>query len=263
MDSWVETILAHPITKLPAKLADFPTAKEFPNACVYLKNTIGFHDWDSGQKFYESWEVNQSLYEKFLEEIEYDRPVYSHIKMLGRILDVGGGAGTVREFLDTTTEFISVDPYIDCLNEIPLEKKRAYTCLSRPLNFIAACAEFLPFQSSSFDYVHMRSMIDHLHSPDLALLEAWRVLKPDGKLVVGLFVEGGKSNTISKARMFKNFARAALANVGINRYKDHHTFHPTFEKLKKLITDNGFKISDVYWQPFWKDTVVYITSVKA
>jgi len=50
----------------------------------------------------------------------------------------------------------------------------AYPCLDQHLNFIAACAEFLPLQSNSFDWVHMRSMLDHVQSPDLALMEAHR-----------------------------------------------------------------------------------------
>jgi ubiquinone/menaquinone biosynthesis C-methylase UbiE len=104
----------------------------------------------------------------------------------------------------------------------------------------------------------MRSMLDHVHSPDLALMEARRVLKPDGRLVIGLYVDGGKSGKRSLDRELKEIIRAVLVSVGITRYKDHHTFHPTFANLKKIICDNGFLVDDVFWQPQWNDTVCYV-----
>jgi ubiquinone/menaquinone biosynthesis C-methylase UbiE len=106
----------------------------------------------------------------------------------------------------------------------------------------------------------MRSMLDHTHSPDLALVEARRVLKSGGHLVVGLYVDGGKSGRRPLDRQAKEIARTVLGAVGVNRYKDHHTFHPTFANLQKLISDNGFAIDDVFWQPQWKDQVCYITA---
>ncbi len=72
------------------------------------------------------------------------------------MLDVGGGAGIVRQFLPPDTKFVSVDPYVDYEQGIGPAKRQAYSCLRQPLNFIAACAEFLPFQAESFDWVHMR-----------------------------------------------------------------------------------------------------------
>ena len=42
--------------------------------------------------------------------------------------------------------------------------------LSRPLNFIGAMAEFLPFKDGTFDWVHMRSMLDHCKSQTLRCL---------------------------------------------------------------------------------------------
>jgi ubiquinone/menaquinone biosynthesis C-methylase UbiE len=103
-------------------------------------------------------------------------------------------------------------------------------------------------------------MLDHTHSPDLALMEARRILKPSGKLVVGLYVDGGKSGNRPIDRQIKEAIRVVLTTIGIGRYKDHHMFHPTFANLQKVIRDNGFEIEDVYWQPQWKDQVYYITA---
>lgn len=258
LDNWVTEIIADPITKLHATPEQIGMTGSVIDARRYLKNTVGYNAWSEGQQVYEAWEADTRRYETFVREIEYDRPVYDHIKMSGRILDVGGGAGTVREFLPPSAEFVSIDPFIDWQQRLDPEKIRAYNCLKHPLNFIAACAEFLPFEARSFDWVHMRSMLDHVQSADLALIEAKRVLKTSGRLVIGLYVDGGKSGVRTLDRQLKEIVRTVLTAIGINRYKDHHIFHPTFANLSKIVLDNGFEIEDVYWQPQWKDTVCYI-----
>lgn len=259
LDQWVLDILADPITKLPTTPERIGVATgNIIDARIGLRNTIGFETWDSGQVAYESWEKRTLA--DYQKEISGDAPVYEHIKMSGTIIDVGGGHGAVREFLPDTTRFVSVDPFLNCQDFVAPAKKQAYSCLSKPLNFIAACAEFLPFQSASFDWVHMRSMLDHVHSPDLALLEARRVLKANGRLVIGLTVDGGRTGRRTAQRQAKEMLRTVLVGIGMHRFKDHHTFHPTFANLQKIIRDNGFDIEDVYWQPVWNDQVCYITA---
>jgi SAM-dependent methyltransferase len=258
LDAWVIDILADPITKLGAEPNEIGLLDGTIDARRYLKNTMGFQLWDEGQVFYEAWE--QRTIEDYRREAEGVAPVYDHIRMTGRVLDVGGGAGSVRHFLPAGTEFVSVDPFINYEAHIPAAKKQVYPCLSQHLNFIAACAEFLPFQASSFDWVHMRSMLDHVHSPDMALLEARRVLRPHGRVVIGLYVDGGKTGKRTLDRQLKEITRTVLTSVGIDRFKDHHIFHPTFANLQKIVLDNGFVVEDVYWQPQWNDTVCYLTA---
>jgi len=89
------------------------------------------------------------------------------------------------------------------------------------------------------------------------------VLKPTGRLVVGLWVDGGKSGRRTLRQTLKEIVRPVLVAFGFHRYRDHHTFHPTFANLQKIIMDNGFSITDVYWQPQWQDNVCYITAEKA
>jgi SAM-dependent methyltransferase len=260
LEPWVIQALADPITKLPSTPERIGQTNGIIDARRYLRNTPGFRLWDEGQKAYEAWD--QRTVEDYEREIEGVAPVYDRIRMTGRVLDIGGGHGSVRHFLPAGTEFLSVDPFIDCCNQIPPQKMRAYPCLSLRLNFIAACAEFLPVQASMFDWVHMRSMLDHVQSTDLALMEAHRVLRSNGRLVVGLYVDGGKSGRRTLDRQMKEAARAALIAVGLSRFKDHHVFHPTFEGLQKLVADTGFIVEDVYWQPQWNDTVCYLTARK-
>ncbi|MDA1332516.1 MAG: class I SAM-dependent methyltransferase [Proteobacteria bacterium] len=266
LEDWVLKILADPITKKPTLLDNFKHINGIIDARVFLKNTYGYSDWEVGQEVYERWEASGEGYNNqvnaYKKEIEYDRPIYEHYKMDGDILDVGGLTGMVREFLSEDCRFVSVDPYLEAVFKIPHARKEAYKCLSKRLNFIGALAEFLPFQSDSFDYVHMRSMLDHVQVPDLALKEANRVLKLNGGLIVGLYVEGGKSGRKPFIRWAKDMIKEVLYLIGIEKYKDFHTWHPTYINLLKLITDNGFEVKESYWQPFWKDQVVYVFATK-
>ena len=219
LEPWVVDILSNPITKRPAKIQEFEFVGGIVDARVYLKSTIGFKGWKSGQAVYEKAETfnhgTAQPIKDYQAEIKNDRPVYEHFILQGRILDVGGGVGTVREFLPEQIQFVSVDPYISAPFEIPWAKKEAYSCLNKPLNFIGACAEFLPFIENQFDWVHMRSMLDHVQIPDLAMLEARRVLRKNGNLLVGLYVEGGKTGEIILKRKIKNSVRDVLARLRI------------------------------------------------
>lgn len=264
LQPWVKAILAHPVTKQPCNPDSFDSVKGVIDARVFLKNTHGYSEWAEGQNEYEEEYAGKDTtsVEGYQAAIEYDRPIYQHYRMAGRVLDCGGGAGSVREFLPDVVEFVSTDPWQQAPFACSPARKAAYTCLNRPLNFIAATAEFLPFVAESFDWVHMRSMLDHVQVPDLALLEARRVLKPGACVLIGLYVEGGKSGVISFERRLKNSIKTGLEFVGIDRWKDHHVWHPTYTNLLKLLTDNGFAIEDTYWQPHWNDTVCYVCGRK-
>lgn len=266
LETWVSNILADPISKKPAAPEHFKRVNGIIDARVFLRNTYGFTDWEIGQEAFEKWESSGEGYDNQLnaykKEIDYDRPIYEHFEVNGDVLDVGGLTGTVREFLPEGSRLVSIDPYIEAVFKIPSARKEAYKCLSKPLNFLGALAEFIPFQSDSFDFVHMRSMLDHVQVPDLVLKEANRVLRLDGKLLVGLYVEGGKSGRKPLGILAKDLASEMLEHVGIDRYKDFHTWHPTYKNLLKLITDNGFEVRDSYWQPHWKDQVVYVLATK-
>lgn len=262
LENWVERTLADPVTKRPTSSKDFKLVNGLLDARVFLRNTAGFSDWETGQEAYEAWDSGGEGHahdiSAFKSELEYDRPVYERFVMTGDILDVGGLNGTVREFLPESARLVSVDPFIDAAFRVPPTKKAVYSCLSAPLNFIGGVAEFLPFKAGSFDWVHMRSMLDHVQIPDLAIIEAHRVLKPNGYLLVGLSIEGGKSGRDPFKVRVKNKVKTGLELFGINRYRDHHTWHPTYGNLLRLISDNGFSAEDSYWQPHWKDRVVYV-----
>jgi SAM-dependent methyltransferase len=264
LQTWVKAILAHPITKQPIEPESFKKVGGVIDARVFLKHTHGYSAWAEGQSEYEDWATrDKTTSDNYRAEIEYDRPIYRHYCMQGRILDCGGGTGTVREFLSNEVEFVSTDPWPQAPFANSTARKAAYSCLNQPLNFVAATAEFQPFLAESFDWVHMRSMLDHVQIPDLVLLEAERVLKKGGRVLIGLYVEGGKNGAVTPKQRAKDLVKASLALAGIDRWKDHHVWHPSYKELLKLIVDNGFTVEDTYWQPHWNNTVCYICAKKS
>jgi ubiquinone/menaquinone biosynthesis C-methylase UbiE len=61
------------------------------------------------------------------------------------------------------------------------------------LRFLVADAERLPFEDASFDVVHSKDSLHHMASPERALAEYRRVLKPAG---AALIIEANRYNPI-------------------------------------------------------------------
>ncbi len=279
LDNWVEKIIVDPLGK-ESLTKVFYEDGFFLNTNYHKKYPIfdGIYDlrllkgdvtndqktWVEGQKEYEEFSNTFILDDNFDYESELKgmSKVYQEIPVTGRCLDVGGNKGTLREFLNDDQEYITCDPFLNVFQNIEYRSNylNTYKCLNQPVNFICCNAEYLPFKSNSFDTVHMRSVIDHFLNPESALLEAYRVLNKEGSLIVGLYVYGGKKGKVSFIRKLKDMIKNILPFMGIHRYTDHHTWHPTFKELKDLITTCGFDISRVYWQT---DSVCYISALKS
>ena len=275
-DSWVSNILVDPLGKEPLILSQDEKklvsnyGKEYPvvNGVFDLRllktqTTQDQKIWKSGQDEFEK-ESALFLAEDNIDyelELESISKVYQEIPVNGRCLDVGGNKGTLRFFLNDEQEYITCDPFLGVFNGLENRTRllKTYSCLENPVNFVCCDAEYLPFKSSSFDTVHMRSVIDHFLNPESALLEAHRVLKKDGSLIVGLFVHGGAGGKESFTEELKEFVRHILPYIGVHKYTDHHIWHPTFKELGELIVNCGFKVSKVHWQ---YDSVCYIEAKK-
>jgi ubiquinone/menaquinone biosynthesis C-methylase UbiE len=153
---------------------------------------------------------------------------------------------------------------------------------SRDACFLQGSAELLPVADLYFDTVHMRGCLDHFTAPHVALLEAYRVLKFGGKLVVGLTLEGAfqkddldwkpaarhpVSTGIYKSgvRALKNypkvFGAVSRTKARLMGHHDHHIFHPTYESLTSLVTTAGFRVEQEVWQKAYHN-VLYLAASK-
>ncbi len=89
-----------------------------------------------------------------------------------------------------------------------------------------------PFPDNSFDIVISRHSLEHTHNPLNVLLEIHRVLKPNGRLILGL------PNIDS-----------FIAKLTGENWNDldlpRHLYHFSSETISRLLTQTGFKITDI------------------
>lgn len=275
MNEFLRERIACPISKAPLTLSDDGRLSA-PCGFKYCENDfrVGLEfsqDWRNGQSEYESFEkhwlktVNHQG--KLLDLDSETTDVYDQIKMRGDILDVGGAYGFVIKQADLDINlYVSIDPVNTDWNRLrQYEHVAAHYSICEAATRIRGFAEFLPFVDASFDFVHMRSCIDHLANPNLALMEAFRVLRKDGRLVVGISLEG----SYRKIRQvgLKGLVKRMASNSLILRHmielvkRDHHMFHPTRGWLIELIERNGFKVEKEIWQQAYHN-VIYLQAVR-
>jgi ubiquinone/menaquinone biosynthesis C-methylase UbiE len=86
-------------------------------------------------------------------------------------LDIGYGAGYFIRTAPSNAKVYGIDIDLDAL--------RNYS-----RNCLLANAMNLPFRDSTFDGVHCAHLIEHLEHPEELVKEIWRVLKPEGLLML-------------------------------------------------------------------------------
>lgn len=242
--------------------------------------TIQARDWSDAQRacehFNRKLERRETLHDlqKGLDQV---REVYeAEFRISGRVLDVGGHQGRLRHFLAQGSQYVSVDPWVDVFRHVSdrPELLAAYPCLREPCNFVAAHAERLPFAAEGFDWVHMRSVVDHFYDALIAFSEARRVLHANGRLLVGVHVTGGQSsvhkgiaprNILKRTRKklrddgLLGLGAAALRRATGSREGDEaHLWHPTHYEMRDLIRFAGFEIEKEHWQKPPYDHVLYV-----
>jgi SAM-dependent methyltransferase len=102
-----------------------------------------------------------------------------HLPRKGKGLEVGVGSG---RFAAPAGILYGLEP------SGPL----AYRAKVRGVAVIRGLGECLPFRSSSLDYILMMTVICYLDDPVRSLQEAFRVLVPDGKIIIGFIERDGE-----------------------------------------------------------------------
>ena len=311
LDEVVESMLCCPLCKGNLAKGD---SKFFCECCgvVYSQRTVGktgdldhvfdfsiqetslcqtpqMAKWSETQAGYEKGDVRRKRrdeLEKYLEEIDSVREIYTQEFFLaGAVLDVGGSQGRVRHFFtDQVSLYVSADPYLNTFERVISSRNllKAYPVLKEPCNFLVCHAENLPFRNKSFDWVHMRSVLDHFYNPYRAIVEAYRVLKDNGKLLVGQAVtreqlnlkvgsETGKtyvSPIVAKTlRLFKSLGLIKAAKYELKTFSrkppgDKHMRSFGYEDLVGLFRNTNFEIRKEHWQKPPYDSCIYIAAAK-
>jgi SAM-dependent methyltransferase len=131
----------------------------------------------------------------------------------GCTLEIGAGTGlNLAHYPDDLEELVLVEPD-------PAMRARLVTRLSRsgrPAQLVDAPADRLPFADGSFDTVVATLVLCTVDSPDVALREMTRVLRPNGQLI---FIEHVRSDSPALAwwqdRLagpWRHFARGCRCN---------------------------------------------------
>ena len=112
----------------------------------------------------------------------------------GVVLEVGAGGGQNFPFYDPTrvVRVEAVEPDEAML----VQARRRLTAASIPITLTRAPVEALPFPDAHFDSVVVTLVFCSVRDPECGLREIWRVLKPEGALLLLEHVRAHGSITV-------------------------------------------------------------------
>jgi SAM-dependent methyltransferase len=148
------------------------------------------------------------------------------------LLDAGCGDGGVARLLRARVRDVTA---------FDVEPSAAWS-EAPGLRFLVADAEAVPFEDGSFDVVHSKDSLHHMHDPARALAEYHRVLRPGG---VALIVEANRYNPVFYLHMtlalrhqhftrkrFRSLVREAFTAVRFGAFEAHYA--PPLNPLPRL-----------------------------
>ena len=91
----------------------------------------------------------------------------------GNALDIGCGIGDMLQYRPHTIG-VDINPFNIAI------------CDKRGLDARVMQIDILPFQDQSFDCALLDNVLEHIQNPESLLKEVYRVLRPSGKLLVGV-----------------------------------------------------------------------------
>jgi ubiquinone/menaquinone biosynthesis C-methylase UbiE len=143
------------------------------------------------------------------------------------LLELGCGTGIFTDALiDISRNLIATD-YSDKMLDVIREKYKGNNAIS----FSREDCQNLSFSNNTFDCVFIGNTLHILPEPTKCLDEIWRVLKPDGKIIVSSY---SKQKSIkAKLRTLWNFLRYGIPTVMRN---------VTVEEMSGWIEKSGFSI---------------------
>jgi len=184
---------------------------------------MSYEVFDQFSKHYDSW------YFLHPEVLESEVQAIKALSLNGLGLDVGVGTGIFASRVEVP---IGIDASKQMLK---ISRKRG-------IQVIRALAERLPFLDEEFDYVLMTVTLCFLDNPETVLKEVYRILRPNGVLVVCIIVRDSPWGQLYVKK----------AKQG-HRFYSYARFYSLLE-LEELLEKHGFRIVD------YKSTLTYSPS---
>jgi len=196
--------------------------------------------FDRYYKKYDAWYDRNKF--AYLSELEAIKKV---LPRRGRGLEIGVGTGRFAQALGITT---GIDP----------SKKMIQIAEKRSVDVRLGSGEWLPFKNSTFGYVAIIITICFVKDPEKVLKEARRVLKKNGKIIIGIinrnsflgkFYQRKKSVFYGHANFFnvKEVTRL-LKNTGFSKFYYYQTLYKlpsktnSIQKPQKGFDKGGFVV---------------------
>lgn len=190
-----------------------------------------------GKKYLEAWKIVQSVGEEsylfdgiegnfstenWLPAKDVSKIICQYLHKDDSILDVGCGLLEKPAYIIdalANAHFFGVDPMLGIME--------------RNFPFVQAYGDFLPFRSNTFEMILYVSSLDHLIKPIQSLREAYKILKPNGYLVIEETIRN-----IDKRYLLWLFKQQIF---GVSRYNKFHNYAFTQNSLINIIKKSGFK----------------------
>ncbi|NLJ94378.1 MAG: methyltransferase domain-containing protein [Clostridiaceae bacterium] len=164
---------------------------------------------------YDSWyDQNKEIFEAEVQAIRKVLP-----ENCKPALEIGGGSGRFAEALD-------LDKIVE-----PAEKLAA-KAIKRKVDVVDAYAEDLPFEEAMFSTVLFLTSLEFVNDTEQAIAEAFRVLKPNGSLIIAYL-----NASEEVAQQMKTDSDESVY------YEDANFL--TKEKIGKLLENHSAKIVDI------------------
>src|SRR3989344_1723837 len=141
-----------------------------------------------------------------------------------KIIEIGCGSGNLLKHLECDNiSGVDISPLMieECKKILPKGK------------FLTGDAEKLQFKDNAFDKVIISEVLYYLLDLNKAISEAFRVLKKDGLLLI---------TSLNKKY---NFVRTFVKVLKIGVHDDISMSYISLKKLKKILTEKGFKIEEI------------------